>query len=52
MDQNCKVACQSFFVDSLVLLPHSLIFPGPLDQSIVAANRTLAMVSASFVESF
>jgi hypothetical protein len=52
MDQNCKVTYESSFVDSLVLLPHSLIFPGPLNQSIRATNGARAMVSASFIESF
>jgi hypothetical protein len=52
MDQNRKVTYKSFFVDSLVLLPHSLIFPGPLDQSIRATNGALAMVPTRLVESF
>jgi hypothetical protein len=52
MDQNRKVTYQSSFVDSLVFLLNSLVFPGPLNQSIRATNWALAMVPARLVESF
>jgi hypothetical protein len=49
MDKNCQTVHHLFLPQ---LLPNSLVFPGTLNQSIRAANRTLAMVPTSLVESF